>query len=365
MSEAKNYSTPQPLRGKTVIDLSQFIAGPTAAQYLADFGANVIKIEAPSGDPIRGLTSNQFGSYYIRSFNTGKCSLVLNLKSQDGRDQLEELLSSADAFVCNIGPGSLKRMGFDGPSLRQKYPNLVVTLISGYGQHDTRGCMDTIAQCESGFALLNADSKGSPQLSTSWPVDKFTGMYAGMSTAMALMDKNINGCLIDVSMMEVAVSMLLGPAALTVSEGGTLPPPTGNGDRASAPSSIFECQDGYVYIYAGLNMYWDKLKSFVNGEDADIEERMSHAAEFESKVQTWAKPKSSKEILSFMKDIGIPAGAVLSPDQAVKTIRQLRPGAVTDIMPSGEHIPVFPAMFDGNRVPRKAAPKLGGESRSS
>lgn len=362
MNEQGKSRVPRPLRQKKIVDLSQFIAGPTAAQYLADFGAEVIKIEAPKGDPIRGLTGNKFGSFYIRSFNTGKQSQVIDLKSDDGRYRLDELLKTADAFICNLGPDALKRLNLDGPTLRKKFPHLVVTLISGYGQHDPRGCMDTIAQCEAGFAMLNADTGGEPRLSTSWPVDKFTGMYAGMSTAMALLDTQA-GCLIDITMMEVAASMLLGPAALAVSEGEELPPPTGNGDRASAPSTIFKCADGFVYIYAGLDAYWERIRPYINGKEAGIQERIANASKFEAKVQTWAQNKTQHDILSLMKELGIPAGAVLTPAQAVESIRVMRPGAVTTTMSSGEHIPTFPALFDGRRISRTAAPFLGEGKR--
>jgi len=353
---------PRPLQQKRIIDLSQFIAGPTAAQYLADFGANVIKIEAPTGDPIRGLTGNKFGSFYIRSFNTGKQSEVIDLKSDKGRCRLDNFLETSDAFICNLGPDALVRLKLDGPTLRKRFPHLVITLISGYGQDDPRGCMDTIAQCEAGFAVLNADSGGGPRLSTSWPVDKFTGMFAGMSTAMALLDTP-SGCLIDISMMEVAASMLLGPAALAVSEGEQLSPPTGNGDRASAPSTIFKCADGFVYIYAGLDAYWDRIRPYVNGEEAGIHQRIANADQFEAKVQTWVRNKTQHNILNLMKELGIPAGAVLTPAQAVESIRAMRPGAVTTPMASGEHIPTFPALFDGRRIPRTAAPFLGQGKR--
>src|SRR5678815_3296792 len=101
----------RPLAGKRVIDLSQFIAGPTAAMYLADFGAEVTKIESPQGDGARTLPGNAFGSYYARSFNCGKQSRVLDLREPAGRAALDELLASAHAFICNLAPESLKGLG--------------------------------------------------------------------------------------------------------------------------------------------------------------------------------------------------------------------------------------------------------------
>ena len=89
---------------------------------------------------------------------------MLNLREPAERTKLDEWLAEADAFICNLAPESLKGLGLDGATLRQRFPHLVITLISGYGQDDPRTCMDTVAQCESGFALLNGDEDGSPRL---------------------------------------------------------------------------------------------------------------------------------------------------------------------------------------------------------
>ena len=354
---------PRPLAGRRVVDLSQFIAGPTAAMYLADFGAEVTKVEAPQGDGVRTLPGNAFGSYYARSFNCGKQSRVLNLRDSADRAALDTMLADAHAFVCNLAPGSLKGLGLDGPTLRKRFPHLVITLVSGYGQQDSRVCMDTIAQCESGFAMLNGDEDGTPRLSTGWPVDMGCGLVAGMCCAMALLDPALHGCLIDLSMMEVAAAMLLGPAVLTVSEGDALAPPMGNRDRASAPSSIYRCVDGHVYILGGLDAYWQRLRPLVGAPEAPIEERIARAAEFDGYVEAWTLPQGRDDILARMRELQIPAGAVRAPEESVPMIRALRAGAVTQALPSGEHVPVFPALFDGRRLPRTATPQIGGPRR--
>lgn len=364
MSDVAAARMPRPLAGKRVIDLSQFIAGPTAAMYLADFGADVTKIESPQGDGARTLPGNAFGSYYARSFNCGKESRVLDLREPAGRAALDELLFTADAFICNLAPESLKGLGLDGPALRSKFPHLVVTLISGYGQQDPRPCMDTVAQCEAGFAMLNGDEDGSPRLATSWPVDMSCGLTAGMSCAMAMLDAQRQGCLIDISMMEVAANMLLGPAALALSEGDALGPPMGNRDRASAPSSIYRCADGHVYILGGLDTYWRKLKPLVGcTDDAPLAERIRRAAEFDGMVQAWTLPQRRDEVLALMREMQIPAGAVREPGEALSMIRALRAGAVSSALASGEHVPSFPALFDGQRIPRSATPHVGGPRR--
>jgi len=184
-------AAPQPLRGKRVVEFAQFIAGPTAAQLLADFGAEVIKVEAATGDGSRHLPGTEHGSVYARSFNTGKASVVIDTRDPAGRKALEELLVGADGLVCNVAPGALRRLDLDAASIRRRFPRLVATLVSGYGQQDDRTCMDTIAQCESGFARLNGAEDGTPRISTSWPTDFFSGLYAGLSMAMALLVRGL------------------------------------------------------------------------------------------------------------------------------------------------------------------------------
>src|SRR5919198_1500898 len=127
---------PQPLRGRRVIELAQFIAGPTAAQLLADFGAEVIKVEAPTGDGSRALPGTKFGSVYARSFNTNKASAIIDTRNEEDRRRLGEMLAAADALVCNLAPGVLRRLELDPGSIRRRFPHLVATLVSGYGQED-------------------------------------------------------------------------------------------------------------------------------------------------------------------------------------------------------------------------------------
>lgn len=366
MSDDGARSLPRPLAGKRVVDLSQFIAGPSAAMYLADFGAEVTKLEAPQGDGSRTLPGNAFGSYYTRTFNCGKQSLVLDLREPAQRARLDELLSQADAFVCNLAPASLKSLGLDGPTLRKRFPRLVITLISGYGQDDPRPCMDTVAQCESGYAMLNANEDGSPRLATGWPVDMACGLVAGMSCAMAMLDPKGQGCVVDVSMMEVAANLLLGPAALALSEGAALGPPMGNRDRASAPSNIYRCTDGHVYVLGGLDAYWSRLKPLVGCDDAaTIAERIARAPEFDAIVERWTLQHTREEVLAEMVRLQIPAGVVREPPEALARMRQIRPDAVTRALPSGEHVPTFPALLDGLRTQRTPTPAVGGGRRAA
>ncbi|WP_417726423.1 CoA transferase [Roseovarius sp.] len=356
---------PKPLTGRRVIEFTQFIAGPTAGQLLADFGAEVIKLEPARGDGSRELPGTEFGSAYFRCFNTGKSSLVVDMGSEAGRGQFETLLAGADALLCNLAPGTLRKLGLDGDSLRARHPHLVVTLISGFGQQDDRTCMDTIAQCESGFAWMNGNLDGTPRVSSSWPVDFYSGLYASYATAMALLDPATKGTVIDLTMMEVASAMLLGPAAILVMEGAQIGSPSGNRDRASAPSGVYGCIDGHVYIYGGLDAYWARLRPIVGGEDAPKAERLARADAFDMMIENWTRQHSVEHVLAQLGPSGIPAGAVRKPADGIARIQALRPGGGTVALPTGEHVPSFPALFDGARIARAPAPPLGSASRTS
>ena len=358
-------TVPRPLKGKRVIDFTQFIAGPTAAQLLADFGAEVIKVEPPAGDGARTLPGTAFGSGYFRCFNTSKESRVLDARADEGREALNKLLAGADAMICSLAPKSLRRLELGPDLIRRRFPALVATYVSGFGQDDDRTCMDTIAQCESGFAWLNGAEDGTPRVSASWPVDFYSGLYASYATAIALLDPvRTEGMVIDLTMMEVAAAVLLGPAALLVSEGAALAPPSGNRDRASAPSGVYRCLDGFVYLYAGLDDYWKALAPLVGGEDAPFAERMARAAAFDAMVERWTSQRSVASVLDEAARLGVPAGAVRRPAEAIEAIRRARAGAVTVMLPSGEHVPAFPALFDGERVARTPAPALGQGRRT-
>lgn len=351
---------PLPLKGRVVVELSQFIAGPTAAQLLADFGATVIKIEPVKGDGSRALSGTEHGSAYFRCFNTNKQSRILDMREEDGRRQLFDLLDGADALVCNLAPSGLSKLGLDPASLPRRFPRLVGAYISGFGQQDTRTCMDTIAQCESGFAWMNGNLDGTPRVSTSWPVDFYSGLYAAMATAMALLDPaREEGTIIDLTMMEVASAVLLGPAAILAAEGGPIGQPTGNRDRASAPSGIYECADGHIYIYGGLDNYWAALREEIGGRDASFAERLAQAEEFDGIVEKWTRTRSPTEALETLARLRVPAGKVRTPQEALQVIRSFRRDAAVKQTGAGEAVPMFPALFDGERIVRRPAPKFG------
>lgn len=349
---------PSPLRGRRVIDLSQYIAGPVCGQVLADFGAEVLKIEPRTGDPSRGLPGTRFGSVYFRSFNTGKSSTVLDLRNEDDRAQLDVLLSGADALVMNFGLRTLQTLDLTWEVLHARHPHLVVTVVSAYGADDARTSFDSIAQAVSGYGMVNADETGRPRISAGWPTDVMSGMYAGLSTAMALLDPAVEGVLVDVPMNEVALGALVGPSLLSAAEEGTYRAGNGNRDAATAPSNVYACADGFVYLYAGLDKHWRLLRPLVDGPDASAAERLAQAAAFDEIVETWTRTRTVAEVCRQMDELGVPAGPVRDPVSALSTTRAERPGSVLRDEEDGQAVPHFPVSFSGARLHRRPAPAL-------
>jgi crotonobetainyl-CoA:carnitine CoA-transferase CaiB-like acyl-CoA transferase len=358
-------TVPQPLRGRVVVDLSQYIAGSVCGQVLADFGATVVKVEPPDGDPSRRLARTRHGSVYFRYYNTGKSSVRLSLAESAHRDELEQLLAAADAVVMNFSRATLLKHGLDWASLHTRHPRLVVTMVTSYGADDPRTAFDTIAQAASGFGHVNADADGTPRVSAGYPTDVFSGLHAGLSTAMALLDEAVvDGVLIDAAMVEVAMTALVGPMTLWAAEEGTSATGQGNRDSATCPSNIFACADGHAYVYAGLDRHWARLAPVVGGPEAPLAERLADPVRFEAPVARWAQRLTVAEVCSTLADVGIPAGPVVDPVSALATLHSTRPDAVVVPDDHGAGVPQYPVTFSGSRIPRAAAPADHQAARS-
>jgi crotonobetainyl-CoA:carnitine CoA-transferase CaiB-like acyl-CoA transferase len=353
-----------------VVDLSQYIAGSVCGQILADYGAEVVKVEPPNGDPSRALPGSRFGSTYYRAYNTGKSSVTLDLHEPGDRGRLDDLLDGADAVVLNFGLRTRQRLRLDANSLHERYPGLVVTVVSAYGADDTRTCFDSIAQAVSGFAMLNAAEDGRPRISAGYPTDVFSGLYAATATAMALLDPERGGTgtagtEIDVPMIEVAVAALTGPASLLAAEEATYTPGRGNRDAATVPSNVYRCRDGHCYVYAGLDKHWNLLRPLVDGPEASAAERLADPDRFDGLVQAWTATQGVAEVCERMHELGIPAGPVRDPVTALRTTSTERPGAVAVTEESGEAVPQYPVLFSGVRPHRRPAPARQSDTATS
>lgn len=359
-------SLPRPLSGRRVTDLSQYIAGSVCGQLLADFGAEVTKVEPALGDPSRSLPGTDHGSAYFRSFNTGKSSITLDLEDPADRARLEAHLADSDALIMNFSLRTMEKFGLTWPALHERFPALTLTQISAFGADDQRVGFDSIAQAVSGYAALNAAEDGTPRISGGWPTDVVSGLYAALATAMCLLDtRSASGTLVDVSMVEVAMAAMVGPALLFAAEAQLFAPGRGNADAATSPSNVYRCSNGHVYIYAGMDHHWNRLRSLIGGPDTDRASRFSESHRFDQMVDEWTCKRSVSEVVVKMDELGIPAGAILNPVEALARITMERSGAAVRMTSVGEAIPQFPVAFSGRRPERSPAPELGSARRST
>lgn len=245
-----------PLKGITVVSLEQAIAAPYASRHLADLGARVIKIERPGeGDFARNYdkTVNGMSSHFAWC-NRSKESLTLDLKREEGKEILEKLLESADVFIQNLAPGAVERLGFGPKELQEKYPQLIVSSISGYGKsgpYQDKKAYDLLIQCEAGLVSIT----GTPETPSKAGIsiaDICAGMYAysGILTALIQRKETGKGTVIEVSMLE-ALAEWMGYPMYYAAYGGKEPGRTGASHATIYPYGPFPTGDEKM-VFLGI-----------------------------------------------------------------------------------------------------------------
>ena len=203
-----------PLEGVKIVDLSQVIAGPFATAWLADQGADVIKVEDARGDPSRAIGTRKGDmSALFCAVNRGKRSVILDLKSAEGKSALDTLLQDADVLVQNFRPGVIERLGFGYDRLAQEHSRLIYCAMSGFGSQGPRAkarVYDSVVQASAGFAAQQARSGGEPELVRNYLCDKTTALIAAQAITAALFvrERTGRGQKIDLNMFDAGVAFL-------------------------------------------------------------------------------------------------------------------------------------------------------------
>ncbi|GAA4743458.1 CoA transferase [Nocardioides endophyticus] len=247
-----------PLEGITVVSLEQAVAAPFASRQLADLGARVIKIERPGvGDFARGYDETVYGeSSYFVWLNRSKESLTLDVKTPEGAVILRELLSGADVFLNNLGPGAIARMGLDAASLAETCPRLVHATISGYGTTGDwadRKAYDLLVQSEAGLVSITGEPDSVARVGIS-VADIAAGMYAYSGILTALLHRATTGVAVpvEVSLFEALAEWMGNPAYYTM-YGGTPPPRVGAQHASIAPYGPFTSAQGDIIMLSVQN----------------------------------------------------------------------------------------------------------------
>jgi len=359
----------RPLEGVQVLDLSNVLAGPFAAYQLHLLGAQVLKIESPSGDLARELgadpaaSANKMGLSFVAQ-NAGKQSVVLDLKSDQGREQFLSLVRGADVVLENFRPGVMARLGLDFEVLTSENPRLIYCAISGFGQTGPlahQPAYDQIIQGYSGVMDITGHETG-PPTRAGFPIsDTLGGLSAALAVAAALNDRS-RAHFIDVSMLESTLSTM-GWAVSNFLQGGVEARRMGNDNMTSAPSGAFATADGLINIAANQDRHWQQLcramehpewlsdQRFQDRESRKLN-RQALTQQIEAVLQT--QPRDYW-ILRF-GEFDIPCGPVLSVAEALQ-LEQLRDRNFVDR--SAAALVTNGYLYDGTRLtPTGPAPKL-------
>lgn len=253
-----------PLTGIRVLDLTRVLSGPFCTALLGDLGADVLKVEAPEGDSIRGQGAMKDGlSTYFAQFNRNKRSIVLDLRTPRGKAVLARLIQRSDVLVENFRPGVLARMGFTAERLKELRPSLVTCAINGFGStgpYRDRPAFDFIAQALSGFMAVNGRADD-PPLRSGLPVsDLIAGLYAALAITACVRHAQATGegQAAEVSLTNGLVSML-SYIATNYFASGVVPARSGNDHPIAAPYGLFPTRDGQIAIAPPDDAFFGRL----------------------------------------------------------------------------------------------------------
>ena len=373
-----------PLAGIKILDLTNILAGPYCCYQLGLLGAEVIKVERPQkGDLARQLGSDtalnqaNMGISFLAQ-NAGKKSITLNLKSDEGKKILHQLVATADILVENFRPDVMQRLGLDYAALKISNPNLIYCAISGFGQEGPwkdYPAYDQIVQGVSGVMSITGDKASAP-LRVGYPLaDTVGGMTAAFTIAAALNAKP-RGAYIDISMTDAVISTM-GWVVSNHLIGGVEPAPQGNENTTSAPSGTFNCADAPINIAANKDEQWQLLAQHLGRQDllddanyATRELRKQNRIPLRHALEATLITKPAAHWVTQLAAIGVPVGPVLSVPQILQaeqvTQRHLLasyPHPFTDDDANDIQVVTSPAIINQQRpTATQPPPQLGQDT---
>jgi len=315
-----------PLARFTVIDLTRVRSGPTCVRQLADWGANVIKVEAPERlDTGKGLGGARDGPDY-QNIHRNKRSLTLNLKDPEGVRCLLRMAARADVLVENFRPDVKRRLGIDYPALRAANPRLVYASISGFGEdgpYALRPGFDQIAQGMGGLMSITG-LPGQGPVRTGIPIaDLSAGLYAALGVLIALLEREVSGegQWVQTSLLAAQIAMLDFQAARWLI-GGEVPPQAGNNHPTSIPTGVFRTADGHINIAASGETMWRRLCAVLGAEAlaehpdyADGAARLRNRDALNRVLEEHLVRRTSGEWIAALNEAGVPCGPIYTIDQ--------------------------------------------------
>jgi CoA:oxalate CoA-transferase len=314
-----------PLTGVRVVDLTRVVSGPFCSMFLADMGADVIKIETPGeGDGVRRQGAMRNGlSWYFAAYNRNKRSLTLDLRRDEGRAILARLIERADVLVENFRPGVLDRMGFTTERLAALKPDLVRCAISGFGDdgpYRDRPAFDFIAQAMSGFMSVTGAPDGAPMRGAPPISDLIAGLQGALGVCAALVRRGRTGRgeRVGASLTNGLISFLSYLAAENL-ESGRQPARTGNDHPILAPYGLFRTADGEVAIAPANEAIYRKFIAAIGAPELADEARfatnagrVAHRAAINAAVEAKLVRATTEQWIEVLNRAGVPCGRVMS-----------------------------------------------------
>lgn len=324
-------SSPPPLTGIRVLDIGTLLAGPVAATYLGDFGAEVIKVEQPGrGDTLRGSPKDgqpgRSPAWLVDGRN--KKSVTINLRVEAGQDLLRELIPTADVLIENFTPGTLEKWGLGWDEVHELNPRLVMTRVSGWGQvgpYAKRPGYDRIALGFSGYMYPTGFPDRDPVRPAFATADYSTAAFAALSTMFALYERDANGGqgqMIDLALYE-PMFRITGDLLAGFANHGRIRERIGNRNATFTPAGTFTTADGrLVQIAAGGDNIWPRLAAAMGREDLATDERYARARdrneradELEGLVAEWVGRFDYADVERLLVEANVPVGGIYTPDQ--------------------------------------------------
>lgn len=322
------------LEGIVVLDFTKVLAGPYCGSILADFGADVIKIELPGkGDDARAYGPIVNGeSLYYANLNRGKRGITLNLKTEQGKEVFKKLVRKADILIENNRPGVMERLGLSYEELSRINPRLIYGKISGFGStgpYADRPGYDIISQAMGGLMSVTGEKGGSPTRSGNAMGDVLGGMNLTIGILMALEARNRSGRgqVVDIALVDSVIASL-EQAWQRYFTSGKIPVRHGNSYDAIAPYDSYRAKDGYLVIGCGNQKLFEVLcLRILNRPELITDERfktmplrVENQMALKKVIEEWMQDMTVDEAVKQVLDVGIPAGPIMSLDMIANDV---------------------------------------------
>ena len=317
-----------PLSHVKVLDLTRARAGPTAVRHLADWGADVIKIEMPSGSGDEGLGGMRHGPDFL-NLHRNKRSITLNLKKDKGLELFLEMARTTDVIVENYRPDVKRRLGIDYKKIRSINPRIVYGSISGFGQDGPirdRPGLDQIAQGMGGLMSITG-LPGQGPVRVGVPIaDLSSGNYLAMGILIALLDRERSGegQWVHTSLLEAQISMLDFQAARWLID-GEVPPQAGNNHPTGIPMGVYPTSDGAINIAAAGEVLWKRFLEVISAPQladdprySDGEARSENRESLNKTLETITVQRTSEDWITSLNKAGVPCGPIYGVDETFK-----------------------------------------------